>query len=53
MESAASLTAREADELHRRKKRILWNQLESGDQRPPYPVDGVLTNRPTDRGLLN
>jgi hypothetical protein len=43
LEDGTSLNAREVDELHRRHKRVLWNQAESSTP-APFPVDGVLQN---------
>lgn len=41
------LTVREADELRRRKKRIVWDQRDAqAPAQPDFPVDGVLTGRP-------
>jgi hypothetical protein len=44
-EDGSRLSVREAKELHRRKKRILWNEVVSPDDKPLFPIDGVLTNR--------
>lgn len=43
--SAFHLSEREATELNRRNKRILWNQINSGEQKPPYAVHGVMTDQ--------
>jgi hypothetical protein len=38
------LSEREAKELHRRQKRILWN--EDSGAKPSFPVDGIATSQP-------
>lgn len=40
------LIASEVDELHRRKKRVIWNAIASPGQRPAFVPDGTLTSRP-------
>lgn len=44
--SSSSLSVREAEELIRRHKRVLWDQTQT-QERPPFPVQGFLTTRPS------
>jgi hypothetical protein len=42
----ARLSRREIAELHRRRKRVIWNEAASSEAPPPeYSFDGVLTKR--------
>ncbi len=42
------LDARAAEELQRRKKRILWNWNENASGDPLIPIQGIMTTRPTE-----
>lgn len=42
------LSARNADELLRRKKRIVWNWDAKNSETPSIPIQGVMTSRPAE-----
>lgn len=42
-DDGSRLSVNEAEELRRRKKRIVWNETQSPGEKPDFPVDGTLT----------
>ncbi|MBX3020695.1 MAG: hypothetical protein KF799_03390 [Bdellovibrionales bacterium] len=45
-ENGSLLNVDEVEELHRRKKRILWDTTVDAEKNPEFPIDGRLTRSP-------